>query len=123
MYAFIFSVLVAGCRSFGGGTSVSSMDNVLESESDDEYPRTKILSKQIKSKTTAKLSSKRRPWTQEEINAIKKHLSGHLSMNKIPRQHEALKCKEAERIVLKHRTWKDIKYFVYNRVSKAKRSK
>ncbi|XP_070178264.1 uncharacterized protein [Littorina saxatilis] len=61
-------------------------------------------------------TQKKMPWKKEEIAAVEKHLAACFSMNKVPQKLEAERCKQAESSVLKHRSWKDIKYCVHNRL-------
>ena len=65
-------------------------------------------------------TQRKKPWKKEEIAAVEKHMAACFSMNKVPQKHEAIRCKQAESSVLKHRSWKDIKYFVYNHLKQVR---
>ena len=67
-----------------------------------------------------KAMTKRRPWTVEELNAVKKQLRESLATNQVPQKHQAEQAKANEPIILKDRSWKDIKFCVYNMVQKTR---
>jgi hypothetical protein len=60
---------------------------------------------------------KKKPWTEEEKQAVHRQLSECFVLGKVPQKHECQKALATE-LVLRHRTWKDVKYFVYNQLKK-----
>ncbi|XP_070189389.1 uncharacterized protein [Littorina saxatilis] len=65
-------------------------------------------------KKTRRTVQKRRDWTKEEKNAVHRQLAHCITMNRIPKKEDAESALEAEPVALRHRSWKDIKYWVYN---------
>ncbi|XP_070205527.1 uncharacterized protein [Littorina saxatilis] len=59
----------------------------------------------------------KRPWTKDQKEAIHRHLSHCLVLNRVPQKHEAEQALASEK-TLRGRTWKDVKYFVYNLLKK-----
>ena len=57
-------------------------------------------------------------WSKDEISIVEKHLSECIRLNKVPKKHEAERALAAAPLLRKNRTWKDVKYFVYNRLKK-----
>ncbi|KPP63619.1 hypothetical protein Z043_118102, partial [Scleropages formosus] len=64
----------------------------------------------------------KRPWTNEEQAAVKKHLSKFISVMRVPGKSECDACIQAEP-ALSHRTWKDVKNFVYNQIQSIKKGR
>ncbi|XP_049324186.1 uncharacterized protein LOC125784483 [Astyanax mexicanus] len=58
---------------------------------------------------------RRRGWSEEEQAAVLKHLAVFIERHQVPGKADCLKCTETES-ALKHRTWRDVKYFVHNRI-------
>ena len=77
------------------------------------------MSKQTPCKKDMKAARERRMWTAEKKDAIKRQLSHYLVFNKVPQKHEAEKARACEP-ELKNRSWRDIKYYVYNQLKKTK---
>ncbi|XP_074548966.1 uncharacterized protein LOC141807087 [Halichoeres trimaculatus] len=63
----------------------------------------------------------KRPWTEKERNAVKRRLTKFIALKKVPAKQDCLMCIAKESPALKARTWKDVKYFVYNEIVKIKR--
>lgn len=61
----------------------------------------------------------KRPWTAEEAAAVRRNLSNCIIMKQVP-QKDACERALAAEPVLRHRNWKDVKYFVYNQLKKNK---
>ncbi|XP_070177602.1 uncharacterized protein [Littorina saxatilis] len=59
----------------------------------------------------------KRPWTKDQKEAVDRHLSHCLVLNRVPQKHEAEQALASEK-TLRGRTWKDVKYFVYNLLKK-----
>ncbi|KAM7393552.1 hypothetical protein PAMP_020415 [Pampus punctatissimus] len=71
-------------------------------------------------KTDAKVQVKR-PWTNQERSAVQRGMAKFIALKKVPGKTDCLLCIGKESPVLRTRTWKDIKYFVYNEIVKIKR--
>lgn len=68
---------------------------------------------------TTKNIVKRRPWNKVESGAVLKHFSHYVKTNtSAPGKQICMECKDDNKDVLKERSWKDIKYFVYNYMKK-----
>ncbi|XP_062842181.1 uncharacterized protein LOC134301411 [Trichomycterus rosablanca] len=66
--------------------------------------------------------TKRRAWSEEEQAAVFKHLAVFLERFQVPGKADCLKCTQNES-ALKYRTWRDVKYFIHNKiVSRAKKN-
>ncbi|XP_034545263.1 RNA polymerase-associated protein LEO1-like [Notolabrus celidotus] len=63
----------------------------------------------------------KRPWTDKERTAVKRRLAKFIALKKVPAKQDCLMCIGQESSVLRTRTWKDVKYFVYNEIIKVKR--
>lgn len=63
----------------------------------------------------------KRPWTDEEKKAVKRQMAKFIALRKVPGKNDCALCIGMESPVLRTRTWKDIKYFVYNEIIKIKR--
>ncbi len=57
----------------------------------------------------------KRPWCEEERRAVNKHLARFVAERRVPGKADCMKCLEEEK-VLKERSWKDVKNFVYNTI-------
>lgn len=68
----------------------------------------------------AKIQAKR-PWTDQEKTAAQRRMAKFIALRKVPGKNDCLLCIEKESPVLNTRTWKDIKYFVYNEIIRIKR--
>lgn len=69
----------------------------------------------------------RKRWSQEQANAILTYFSSYIKKNSFaPGKALCEECFNENRSIMQNRTWKDIKYFIYNhikRVSKGIRAK
>lgn len=63
----------------------------------------------------------KRPWTDREKNAVQRRMAKFIALKKVPGKNDCQLCIGKESPVLCTRTWKDIKYFVYNEIIKIKR--
>ncbi|XP_051949663.1 uncharacterized protein LOC127620554 [Xyrauchen texanus] len=63
----------------------------------------------------------KRPWNDQERTAVKHRLAKLIALKMIPGKQDCLMCIAKESPVLRARTWKDVKYFVYNEIIKVKR--
>lgn len=66
-------------------------------------------------KKRARLS--RKPWNKDEENAVKTHFRANFVMNKLPGKAE-IEQAIAEKPALKHRSWKNIKDYIRNKLKK-----
>ncbi|XP_049895877.1 uncharacterized protein LOC126387392 [Epinephelus moara] len=63
----------------------------------------------------------KRPWSVEERTAVQRRMTKFVALRKVPAKNDCLLCIEKESPVLSTRTWKDVKYFVYNEIVKVKK--
>jgi len=64
---------------------------------------------------------KRTAWTPEEVQAVERHLNTFIKSFTVPGKYDCDKCLEAEPVALKNRTWKNVKFFVHNRITTNKK--
>lgn len=57
----------------------------------------------------------KRPWSQNEVNAVMKHFKGHILKGHLATKAECEQCKSAEDHVLRDRKVENIRDFVRNR--------
>ncbi|CAM4686021.1 unnamed protein product [Leuciscus chuanchicus] len=62
----------------------------------------------------------RKPWSEAERRAVNKHLARFVAEQRVPGKADCMRCLEEEK-VLKERSWKDVKNFVYNTIAAVKR--
>ena len=60
---------------------------------------------------------KRQPWSENEIAAVKRHLSHCIVSGNVPRKDQAMKTLAAEPC-LRNRNWRNVKDFTYNLIKK-----
>lgn len=65
----------------------------------------------------------RKPWSPMETKAVVSHLRSNLNNCKLPGKKDCEACIKSNLSVLKDRSWKDIKYFSKNYISKARKMK
>ena len=58
------------------------------------------------------------PWTEEEVAAVKSHLSKFFYLNTVPGKQDCEECKKKSGTILERRSWRQIKYFVHNKIRK-----
>ena len=80
-----------------------------------------VTSSQSCPKAKSKNIQVKRPWSGEEAAAVQRHLASCLILNQTPKKHACERALAAEPVPQK-RTWKDLKYFVYNLLKKANTS-
>lgn len=66
-------------------------------------------------------SSDKCPWTQPEVCAVEKHMQSFINDLVTPGKLDCLQVKRRCGAVLRERSWKQIKFYVYNRVLKRRR--
>lgn len=92
-------------------------ENVNQTRSIDE-----IVSKSRTTEKTHKTKKKpsvRRAWSQMESEAVISYFSSYVKQNSAaPGKNLCEECLKNNKLALKQRTWKDIKYFVYNYMKK-----
>ncbi|KAL7374523.1 hypothetical protein ABVT39_002265 [Epinephelus coioides] len=63
----------------------------------------------------------RRRWSFEERTAVQRRMAQFIAHRKVPVKNDCLLCIEKESPVLNTRTWKDVKYCVYNEILKVEK--
>ncbi|XP_017577082.1 uncharacterized protein si:ch211-266o15.1 isoform X1 [Pygocentrus nattereri] len=66
---------------------------------------------------------KRRKWSVEEQEAVRRHMAKYISLLKVPGKKDCLDCVRTEPDALKSRTWRDVKYYVHNVIQASKKKK
>lgn len=61
------------------------------------------------------------PWTQPEVCAVEKHMQSFINDLVTPGKLDCLQVKRRCGAVLRGRSWKQIKFYVYNRILKRRR--
>lgn len=59
-------------------------------------------------------------WTEDEKNAVWRHLNKYLTLERTPGKKECESCIYSEK-ELNRRSWKDVKNFVYNSIVSKRR--
>ena len=78
------------------------------------------LAVQKKSTRKKRMKTKRKSWTQIEINAVMSHLGKSIREKKIPGKKQCIECKSLDSVALGERSWSDIKYFAHNYITRCK---
>ncbi|CAK6964052.1 uncharacterized protein LOC104929912 isoform X8 [Scomber scombrus] len=105
---------------------VNTRNGLSQSEEEQSVTATKASAKRGKKTTTkrgktdARIQVKR-PWTDQEKIVVQRRMTKFIALKKVPGKNDCMLCIGKESPVLSTRTWKDIKYFVYNEIIKAKR--
>ncbi|MEQ2211083.1 hypothetical protein XENOCAPTIV_025894, partial [Xenoophorus captivus] len=68
--------------------------------------------------TAGKVRSK---WTDDEVNAVERHMLHFITSCKVPGKRDCDACLQAEPVALKDRDWTGIKYYIHNRIIALKR--
>ncbi|XP_078030253.1 uncharacterized protein LOC117252851 [Epinephelus lanceolatus] len=101
---------------------------------DDDGERQNISSRRPTVKRLKKIANKtqhndddvpkvrtRRRWSVEERTAVQRRMAQFIALRKVPAKNDCLLCIEKESPVLSTRTWKDVKYCVYNEILKVEK--
>ncbi|GFO10708.1 sodium/calcium exchanger 1-like, partial [Plakobranchus ocellatus] len=73
----------------------------------------------VEDKPKMRKKMKRQPWSEDEINAVKRHLSDCIVTGMVPKKAQAMKAVAAEPC-LRSRSWHNVKDYVYNLIKKTK---
>ncbi|XP_016309115.1 uncharacterized protein LOC107663407 isoform X2 [Sinocyclocheilus anshuiensis] len=65
---------------------------------------------------------KKNPWQQTEVQAVERHMMRFITSFTVPGKSDCEKCLKAEPGALKNRDWKNVKFFIYNRITAYKKS-
>ncbi|TRY88421.1 hypothetical protein DNTS_018320 [Danionella cerebrum] len=75
---------------------------------------------------TGPLSGKRgqqkRPWLPLEVAAVERHMSGFISSLTVPAKNDCDLCLQAEPQALSRRDWRNVKFYIHNRILALKRN-
>ncbi|XP_051502746.1 uncharacterized protein LOC127411307 isoform X2 [Myxocyprinus asiaticus] len=87
--------------------------------SDEEIPSgASAMRPSSKGKTTQK---KKTPWQQTEVQAVERHMKQFITSCTVPAKSDCEKCLKAELEALKNRDWKNLKFYIYNRITAYKK--
>ncbi|XP_061074219.1 uncharacterized protein LOC133108596 [Conger conger] len=59
---------------------------------------------------------KKKPWSDAEQTAVKSGLCRFIAQRKVPGKEDCEACLRAKPGILRNRSWKDVKYYVYNTI-------
>lgn len=62
--------------------------------------------------------SVKRPWSSTGSTAVLKYFQHKIKIKTVPNKEDCLKCIDASKDALSQRSWRDIKYYVYNYIKK-----
>ncbi|XP_056623629.1 uncharacterized protein LOC130436722 isoform X2 [Triplophysa dalaica] len=68
-----------------------------------------------------KTTGKKNPWQPPEVQAVERHMMHFITSCTVPAKSDCEKCLRAEPDALKNRDWKNLKFFIYNRITAYKR--
>ncbi|XP_060933241.1 uncharacterized protein LOC133009717 [Limanda limanda] len=69
--------------------------------------------------TTAQ--KKKTPWKQTEVEAVESHMNRFITSCIVPAKFDCEKCIRAEPEALNDRSWQNVKFYIYNRITANKR--
>ncbi|XP_016306167.1 uncharacterized protein LOC107661199 isoform X2 [Sinocyclocheilus anshuiensis] len=69
-----------------------------------------------------KTTRRKNPWQQTEVQAVERHMMRFITSFTVPAKSDCEKCLKAEPQALKYRDWKNVKFFIYNRITAYKKS-
>ncbi|XP_054874448.1 uncharacterized protein LOC118470783 isoform X2 [Amphiprion ocellaris] len=66
--------------------------------------------------------TKKTPWQQTEVQAVERHMKRFITSFTVPTKSDCEKCLHAEPEALQKRDWKNLKFYIYNRITAYKKS-
>ncbi|XP_067287761.1 uncharacterized protein [Pseudorasbora parva] len=69
-----------------------------------------------------KITQRKKPWQQTEVQAVQRHMMHFITSCTVPAKSDCEKCLKAEPEALKDRDWKNLKFFIYNRITAYKKN-
>ncbi|XP_039537842.1 uncharacterized protein LOC120486059 isoform X3 [Pimephales promelas] len=66
-------------------------------------------------------STQKTPWQQTEVQAVERHMQRFITSLTVPAKSDCEKCLKAEPGALKNRDWKNVKFYIYNRITAYKK--
>ncbi|KAK9966117.1 hypothetical protein ABG768_003245 [Culter alburnus] len=94
------------------------MKKVLNCDEEDKS----IQEGQCSSTVHGKITQRKKPWQQTEVQAVERHMMHFITSCTVPAKSDCEKCLKAEPEALKNRDWKNLKFFIYNRITAYKRN-
>uniref|UniRef100_A0A1A8FTH6 Si:ch73-211l13.2 n=3 Tax=Nothobranchius korthausae TaxID=1143690 RepID=A0A1A8FTH6_9TELE len=64
---------------------------------------------------------RRIPWNPTEVQAVERCMHHFITSCTVPAKNDCEKCLKAEPVALKSRSWQNIKFYIYNRITANKR--
>lgn len=71
--------------------------------------------------TARRRSVTKHKWSEVEVQAVEKHMDKFISSGKTPGKKACTACIMAEQDALKARNWKNIKFYIKNRITSLRR--
>ncbi|XP_067243639.1 uncharacterized protein [Chanodichthys erythropterus] len=93
-------------------------EKVLNCDEEDKS----IQEGQCSSAVHGKITPRKKPWQQTEVQAVERHMMHFITSCTVPAKSDCEKCLKAEPEALKNRDWKNLKFFIYNRITAYKRN-
>ncbi|XP_043094725.1 uncharacterized protein rnf214 isoform X2 [Puntigrus tetrazona] len=76
----------------------------------------------VRSSFQGQTTHKKNPWQQTEVQAVERHMMRFITSFTVPGKTDCEKCLKAEPEALRNRDWKNVKFFIYNRITAYKKS-
>ncbi|XP_052413409.1 uncharacterized protein LOC127958551 isoform X2 [Carassius gibelio] len=76
----------------------------------------------VRPRFQGQITHKKNPWQQTEVQAVERHMMRFITSFTVPGKTDCEKCLKAEPEALKNRDWKNVKFFIYNRITAYKKS-
>lgn len=96
--------------------------DISDSESVTHLSKKRCGRKEVPEKPMNK-TVKVQPWSLKEKEVTLKFFRRHIKKATVPNMADVELCKQETNNVLKNRSWRQIKYFVYNQIKKVKKLK
>ncbi|XP_043986820.1 uncharacterized protein LOC122839374 isoform X2 [Gambusia affinis] len=87
------------------------------SPTDDDQEEIPLKGSTTRPCSKGKRPVKKTPWTEDEVQAVEKHLGAFIKSFTVPGKNHCEKCLKAEPVALKNRTWQNVKFFIHNRIT------
>uniref|UniRef100_A0A3B4ZW97 Si:ch73-211l13.2 n=1 Tax=Stegastes partitus TaxID=144197 RepID=A0A3B4ZW97_9TELE len=89
-------------------------DNVQDCDEEEECTQVEHCSSAVDTR-------KKTPWQQTEVQAVERHMNKFIISCTLPAKTDCERCLKAEPEALKNRDWKNLKFYIYNRITAYKK--
>ncbi|XP_059406406.1 uncharacterized protein LOC132141148 isoform X2 [Carassius carassius] len=87
-----------------------------------KIPSPSLGASAVRPRFQGQTTHKKNPWQQTEVQAVERHMMRFITSFTVPGKTDCEKCLKAEPEALKNRDWKNVKFFIYNRITAYKKS-